>query len=351
MRVPEVPVQTRSSTTSTPLFIPAPFHPARWAKGPHAQTLLARILRSGAALAFTRERVATSDGDFLDVEWGPDPGPPAPVALILHGLEGSARRRYMLGVCRALFTRGIRPVAMSFRGCSGEPNRTPRFYHSGETGDPAAVLALVRERCPGRAVGAVGFSLGGNILLKLVGERTDGGRGLLDAAVAISVPFDLAAGARLLEASPMGRVYARYFLRSLRAKVRAKAGLLDGRVDTDAALRAPTLRAFDDALTAPLHGFRDADDYYARCSSARFVRGIGVPTLILHSRDDPFLPEEAIPVEALSANPHVVPALTARGGHVGFLGRTPWRPVFWAEESAAAFLAASLSRGAPGAGP
>lgn len=334
-----------------PPFASRPFHAAPWARGSHAQTLLARMLRPAKGPPLTRERVGTPDGDFLDVEWGPDPGATAPVALVLHGLEGSARRRYMLSMCRELLARGVRPVAMSFRGCSGEPNRTPRFYHSGETGDPTLVLELVRRRCPGRPVGAVGFSLGGNALLKLLGERPDGGRGLVDATAAISVPFDLAAGERLLEASRMGRVYTSYFLRSLRTKVREKAALLDGSIRIDAALRARTLREFDDAATAPLHGFRDADDYYARCSSDRFITGVAVPTLVLHSRDDPFLPAEAIPLEALAVNPHVVAVLPEQGGHVGFLGRTPWRPIFWAEEEAARFLAANLSEAASPADP
>jgi hypothetical protein len=234
---------------------------------------------------------------------------------------------------------------MSFRGCSGEPNRTARFYHSGETGDPAFALELVRRRDPERRVGAVGFSLGGNALLKLLGERPDGGRGLVDAAAAISVPFDLAAGSRVLEMSRMGRMYTTYFLRSLRRKVRAKASLLADRIDVDAALAARTLRAFDDIATAPLHGFGDAARYYAECSSARFIDGIGVPTAVLHSLDDPFLPREAVPTAALEANPSVEAALTPRGGHVGFLSGTPWRPGFWAEEEAARFLASRLSAG------
>ena len=131
-------------------FEPAPFRPAPWARGPHAQTLLARVLRSAQAPPLVRERVATPDGDFLDVDWWPDPDPTAPVAVVFHGLEGSSRRGYVLSVCRALLRRGVRPVAVSFRGCSGEPNRTPRFYHSGETDDPSFVLDLARERHPGR---------------------------------------------------------------------------------------------------------------------------------------------------------------------------------------------------------
>jgi predicted alpha/beta-fold hydrolase len=325
-------------------FHPTPFRAAPWARGPNVQTLFARVLRSSAVPHFVTERLETPDGDFLDVDWGPDPHESAPMVVIFHGLEGSSRRRYVLSMARELLARGLRPVAMNFRGCSGEPNRTARFYHSGETGDLTFTLDFVRRRHPGRRVGAVGFSLGANALLKLLGERSDGGRGLVDAAAAISIPFDLARGSRLLETTRMGHLYARYFLRSLRAKVRAKAVLLDGVIDVREALAAQTLRAFDDAATAPLHGFADAGHYYRECSSARFLGGIGVPTVILHSRDDPFLPPDAVPVDAIRSNPHLVPVFTETGGHVGFLTGTPWRPRLWAEEEAARFLSGELAR-------
>lgn len=289
-----------------------------------------------------RERWTLPDGDFLDVDLGPDPGPSAPVVLVIHGLEGSSRRRYVRSACRELLCRGIRPVAVSLRGCSGEPNRLPRFYHSGETGDPAHVLARLGALHPDRALGAWGFSLGGNALLKLLGEREDGGRALVDAAVATSVPFDLAAGAALLERTRMGRLYTGYFLRSLQAKVRTRRGLLGTLMDVDAALRAVTIRAFDEAATAPLHGFRDADHYYAEASSATYLEGIRVRTLVLHSMDDPFLPSESVPRAALEGNPSLVPVLTARGGHVGFLDGTLRRPGFWGEREAARFLAHEL---------
>lgn len=323
-------------------FRPRPFHPAGWAPGPHAQTLMARVLRSTSGPAFRRERIETPDGDFLDVDWAPDPSESAPIVLVLHGLEGSSRRTYVRGVCRQLLARGVRPAAMNFRGCSGQMNRTPRFYHSGETGDAGFLLRAFRARHPERRFGIMGFSLGGNVVLKLLGEREDGGSGLVDAAVAMSVPYDLGAGAELLERTPMGRVYARYFLRSLRRKALAKENLLDGRVDLAALRRARTLRAFDDAVTAPLHGFRDAGDYYRASSSASFLEGIGVPTLVLHSQDDPFLPPERIPSVAMEANPFLVSALTTAGGHVGFLEGTPWRPRFWADEESARFLARML---------
>lgn len=328
----------------------ARFEPAPWAPGPHGQTLLARLLRSGAGPDMERERLETPDGDFLDVDWGPDPAPDAPIALILHGLEGSSRRAYVLSVARALVRAGVRPVAMNFRGCSGEPNRALRFYHSGDTADASWLLGALRRREPGRRLGAVGFSLGGNVLVKLMGERDDGGRGLLDAAVAMSVPYDLAAGCALLERSRMGRFYSGYFLRSLRRKVAMKSARLAAVVDVAGAERARTIREFDDRVTAPLHGFRDASDYYARSSSAAFLAGVRAPTLLIHAEDDPFLPRASIPVEIARANAAVTLALQRGGGHVGFLAGPPWSPVFWGDELAARFLGARLGGGSSGPG-
>jgi predicted alpha/beta-fold hydrolase len=322
---------------------PTPFRPALWASGPHAQTLIARVLRPADGPRFERERIETSDGDFLDVDWGPDPAPDAPVVLVLHGLEGSSRRRYVRNVCRALLGHGVRPVAMNLRGCSGEPNRSLRFYHSGETSDPRTVIDVIRARHPGRKVGAMGFSLGGNIVLKMLGEREDGGVGLLDAAVAMSVPYDLAAGCQLLERTRMGRVYSEYFLRSLRAKVALKRDRLADVLDLEAVDAARTIREFDEHVTAPLNGFAGASHYYEACSSAGFLAGVGVSTLLLHARDDPFLPPDAIPERVVRSNPRLVWRLQESGGHVGFLEGAPWAPRFWADEESATFLARAMN--------
>jgi len=320
-----------------------PFEPAVWASGPHLQTLGARVLRpSSAPASLSRERWTLPDGDFLDVDVAEGPGTGAPVVLILHGLEGSSRRRYVLSACRELIRAGIRPIALNFRGCSGEMNLLPRFYHSGETEDAGFVLERLRSRFPESRMGAWGFSLGGNALLKLMGEREDGGAGILEAAVVMSVPFDLAAGSALLERTSMGRLYTWYFLRSLQRKVRAKRGLLAPLLDVDAALACRTLWSFDDVATAPLHGFRDAAQYYAESSSAAYLESVRVSTLVLQSRDDPFLPGEALPERALEANPSFSTSLTERGGHVGFLEGTPLRPSFWGERAGARFLARSL---------
>jgi predicted alpha/beta-fold hydrolase len=328
--------------TPDPSFLPAP-----GLAGAHLQTIGARLLRPRAPVAATRERLELDDGDFVDLDWIEDgtvanAGDRPPLVLILHGMEGSSRSRYVLEMERALLRQGLTPVAMNFRSCSGEPNRLARFYHSGETGDLRTVLAVLTRRHPDRALGAVGFSLGGNVLLKHLGEcgRSDSDPGI-GAAAAISVPFDLAAGADRLERGP-SRIYQRYLLGQLRRKVRAKAATLDGRVDVGALLRARTFRAFDDAGTAPLHGFSDAADYYHRSSSTRFVAEIRRPTLIVHSLDDPFLPWEAVPVATLEANPAIDAVLTEAGGHVGFVSGSLLRPVFWAEETAARYLAARL---------
>ncbi|HEX7049286.1 MAG TPA: alpha/beta fold hydrolase [Longimicrobiales bacterium] len=324
-------------------FDPRAFRPAWWLRSAHAQTIGSKFLRPDPHIPLSRERIETPDGDFLDLDFGPTPRDDAPIGLVLHGLEGSARRRYALLTYHALLAAGIRPVGLNFRSCSGEPNRTARFYHSGETGDLGFILGHLAERFPGIPKGVIGFSLGGNVLLKLLGEAPERASEWVQAAVAISVPFDLAEGARRLERSPMGRLYTAYFLRSLRRKIRAKAALLEGRCDLASVLRARTLRAFDDAVTAPLHGFRDAADYYRQSSAVRFLQHIRVPTLLLHAEDDPFLPAHALPHDAVAQNPHLVAAFTPRGGHVGFItGRWPWAPRFWAESEAARFLRVRL---------
>jgi predicted alpha/beta-fold hydrolase len=326
-------------------FEPRPYRSAWWLPGAHAQTIAGRLLRRPAPPQLTRERLELADGDFVDLDFAPAPRAGAPAVLLLHGLEGSARRGYALITYAALARRGLRAVGMNFRSCSGEPNRTARLYHSGETDDLRHVLAHLRVRLGAPAAGAIGFSLGGNVLLKYLGE--EGEAAPVRAAVAVSVPYDLAAGVRALERSFMGRFYTRIFVKSLVAKALAKSDLIADRCDLERVRAARSFWDFDDAATAPLHGFRDAGDYYERSSSARFLARIRVPTLLLHARDDPFLPEHAVPFAAIRANPRITAAITRRGGHVGFLGGRPWAPTFWAEEEAARFLAGVLDAPAP----
>ncbi|MDB4948509.1 MAG: hypothetical protein JWM27_1158 [Gemmatimonadetes bacterium] len=328
-------------------FVPRPFRAARWLPGPHAQTVAGRYLRRGARVRYRRERLDTPDGDFLDLDFASVDGSPlaadAPLVVVVHGLEGSSSSAYVLETCRALAQAGMRATAMNFRTCGGELNRLPRFYHAGETGDLGFVLRTLAERQPDVALGAVGFSLGGNVLLKYLGEQgAEGGDAVVRAAAAVSVPFDLTAGGEKLEASVMGRVYVYALLRTLRSKFRAKAGMIGGVCDAPRVLAARTFREFDDAGTAPLHGFRDVEHYYTSSSSAAFLPGLRTPTLLVHSRDDPFLPEAAIPTAAVDANPCLTGVFPEHGGHVGFIGGSPWAPEFWAEREAARFLAAHL---------
>jgi predicted alpha/beta-fold hydrolase len=286
-----------------------------------------------------RERIDTPDGDFLDLDFGPDPNPAAPLVLLLHGLEGFTRRPYMIQAAQAFTAHGMATVGLNFRSCSGEPNLRPRLYHSGETEDLHHVLQHLKRRWPERALGAIGFSLGGNVLLKYLGERDHGGVEFLSGAVGVSVPYDLFAGAQFLEQGWSGLYYARYFLRQLKGKVKAKEALLSPILDLEKVYASQTLREFDDWATGPLHGFQDAADYYRQSSSNQFLSAIRVPTLLFHARNDPFLPPTAIPHEAVKANPALFPAFTRRGGHVGFLeGVIPGLPTFWTEKEGTRFL-------------
>jgi len=316
-----------------------------WGFGnPHLQTLLGRSLRPRPDPGLIRERWETADGDFLDLDFGPEPSPDCPIVVLLHGLEGSTARGYIRMSMLEILRWGMQPVGLNFRSCSGEPNRLPRFYHSGETADLAWVVEQIQRRHPQRPIGAIGFSLGGNVLLKYLGEEEASGRSPLRAAATLSVPFDLAAGVRALGWGPMGSIYTRYFLNSLRRKTRLKESVLASRVDLDQIHAARTLEEFDDAFTAPLHGFPNAQTYYQESSSARFLPLIRTPTLILQAKDDPFLPREALPETEIRRNPWLFDGVQRSGGHVGFVewSRRSGATRFWGEREAARYLSAIL---------
>jgi uncharacterized protein len=333
-------------------FRPRPFRPAWWLPGAHAQTIAGRYVRPPHGVHYRRERVETPDGDFLDLDFATVDGVPvtadgAPLCIVVHGLEGSAQSSYVLETCRALAERGIRSVAMNFRSCSGELNRTARFYHAGDTGDLAFLLDLLAGRFPSATLLGIGFSLGANQLLKYLGEQ--GERSRIRAAAAVSVPYDLGRGADKLWASFMGRVYTRHFVGRLVGKYRLKRATMgelpSPALQADRILGSRSFREFDDALTARLHGFRDADDYYTSSSSAQFLHAIRVPTLLVQALDDPFVDESALPHRAIDGNPHLVKAFVPHGGHVGFIAGPPHRPWFWAEREAARFLAVQVPGG------
>ena len=321
--------------------------PAWWLPGAHAQTVGARLTRARRGVTLTRERLDLPDGDFVDLDWAGRREDA--LVLVLHGLEGSARSKYALEIYRQLAHRGVAAVGLNFRSCSGELNRGRRLYHSGETEDTRYVLRVLRERFPDRPIGAVGVSLGGNVLLKYLGEEGRrvgvgaGGSGAIPVAAAVlSVPYDLSAGADYLERG-FARVYARRLLRSLKVKVRARADELGSLLDVPRALAARTFWEFDDAATAPLHGFASAEEYYRRSSSKQFLADIAIPTRLIHATDDPFLPATALPYDAIRANSLLDAHITDRGGHVGFVTGHPWSRRYWGEEMAVIFVSSHLT--------
>ena len=316
------------------------WQPPWWCRNRHVQTIWFPLLRR-ARVSFRRERFSTGDGDFVDLDWVDGPGG-SPLLLVLHGLEGSSDSHSVSGLCALATGRGWRAVTLNFRSCSGEANRLPRFYHAGDTGDLDEVLAALTAREPDVRIGAVGISIGGNVLLKWLGERGVDAPKPVIAAVGISVPFDLVAAAAALDRGFERLVYTENFLRTFKAKIRAKARMHPDFVDVRAALRARTFREYDRAVTAPLHGFADERDYWVRASSKPWLERIRRPTLLIAARDDPFVPAASLP--DVAGLPECVSAeFLPHGGHVGFVdGRWPWRATSWAERRAIGFLAESL---------
>lgn len=314
----------------------ADYRPAWWLPGPHLMTMVPALARRVELPATRAERVELPDGDFVDLAWVGDGRVGVPRVLVLHGLEGSLASPYVRGILGAIDARGWRAVLMHFRGTSGEPNRLARAYHSGDTADVRHVLDVLAAR--GEHVdAAVGYSLGGNVLLKLLGE--DRAASPLRAAVAVSAPLLLAPCADRLRRGA-SRVYDRWLLASLVARLREKERRL-GLTPVPQA-RLTCIRDFDEHVTAPLHGFAGADDYYARSSSRPFLRHVARPTLILHALDDPFMTPEVVPA-ADELAPSVRLELAPRGGHVGFVeGGNPLRPRYWLDVRIPAFLAEAL---------
>jgi hypothetical protein len=279
-------------------------------------------------VAFRRERWDTPDGDFVDVDFVDGP-PASPWVHLYHGLEGSSNSPYARMLMSHVRARGWRGSVFHFRGCSGEPNRLPRFYHSGDTAEIDWSLARIAGRAAGAPLYAAGVSLGGNAFAKWLGEQGEGARALLAAAAAVSAPLDLTAAGNAL-GEGFARVYARHFLGTLKRGALAKLERYPALFDGAQVRRARTLRDFDNVVTAPLHGFRDTDDYWSRASAKPHLAGIRVPTLLLNALDDPFLPPQALPTER-EVSDAVKLEFPARGGHVAFVtgpfpGHIEWLP-------------------------
>lgn len=329
-----------------PQLHPSNFKPAWWLPGPHLQTLWQPLARRGPSLNRVRERLKTPDGDFLDLDWFGPPG--RPIVILLHGLSGSSRSPYIQGMQDALKEQGFQSVAVNFRGCSGHWNQTARAYHSGETGDLTHIYQVLRERHPVTPLAAAGYSLGGNMLLKWLGEQ---GRELrLFGAAAVSVPLLLNKCADRMDLG-FSRVYRNRLVGELKAYVRCKTSHLQaiGNEIEAGKLRSlgdlSDVRSFwqyDDRVVAKLYGFRDVHDYYEKSSARQYLKDIHVPTLIIQARDDPFMTPDVLP-DADELSPRVHLEVTESGGHVGFIaGPHPGRPHYWLEDRIPAFFRTQL---------
>lgn len=329
------------------------YSPAWWIPGGHLQTLWGKLFRRQTPTPTTLERWDTPDSDFLEIHrLAGSPG--SPRLLLLHGLEGSARSHYAQGLLGEAARRGWAADLLIFRSCGSEMNRTKRFYHSGETTDLAFALNRIVAQFPGVPVALAGVSLGGNVLLKFLGERGSDLSPQLVAAAAISVPFDLGRSSQRISRG-FSTMYQRFFLESLKRKAQEKLARFPDLAPPDRISSIRTLRDFDDVVTAPLHGYLDADDYYTRASSLPSLTGIRLKTLLLSAADDPMLPPEVLDEvrEAARKNPALHIEFVRRGGHAGFVtGSLPWRPFYYAEYRVGEFFAGHFPRTAafvPGA--
>lgn len=311
------------------------FRPAWWCLNPHLQTLWPRLAGYRPRPRLFRERVELADGDFIDLDWVNYESRDRPMVLIIHGLEGSTQSPYALGILKALEHHGWRGVVMNLRGCSGEDNRLPRAYHSGDTVDLHQVMQHLKNRHANTPLAVVGYSIGGNMLLKWLGQQED--MELVDAAIAVSVPFDLGQCADVLHHS-LFRVYENYFMRRLLARIKRKLHTMTMPVTAEELDKLNSIREFDNAVTAPLHGFASDDDYYTRSSCRQFLPHIKHQCLIVHAQDDPFMTPAVIPGKMeLGKNTRL--ELYRNGGHVGFVsGNVPGKAGYWLEHRIIEYL-------------
>jgi len=300
--------------------------------GGHAQSIYPLLIKP-QPFPYRRERWETPDGDFIDLDWN-DAVPAssqkiAPLIVLFHGLEGSSNSHYALSLMGTLKAIGWSGVVVHFRGCSGEANRLPRAYHSGDSAEVDWILRRLKNEQSDRPLYAMGVSLGGNVLLKWLGEGGAAARPILNAAVAVSAPVDLSICGHGLGRG-FNRVYTQYFLHTLKPGAVARLKRFPGLFDGNRLGQARSLHDFDDLVTGPLHGFAGADDYWQRASSKPWLTGIRVPTLMLNARNDPFLPAHALPrLDQVSVD--VKLEFPAQGGHVGFVsgsfpGTLDWLP-------------------------
>jgi predicted alpha/beta-fold hydrolase len=311
------------------MIIQSQFRPAFGLSNCHLQTVLPLLLKTRSSSDYYQHTLELDDGDFLDLSWTSKPVNGKPTVVIFHGLEGSVNSHYVKSIMHALGQCGWQAVLMHFRGCSGRPNRLPRSYHSGETGDARYVLSWIENHYPDSPLAAVGYSLGGNMLLKLQAEYGDNSPLEMAVCVCAPVQLDLCAN-RLMQG--LSRFYQRHLMTSLKDKCLAKADKFDFEkligMSRNHIKKIKTFWQFDDVVTAPLHGFENVDDYYARSSSRQYLKAITKPTLMIHALDDPFMSADIVPDEG-DISESVVLEVSRYGGHVGFIAGSAGKPVFW----------------------
>jgi len=320
-----------------PLIGNSSYRAPLWLPGGHLQTVFPALFRQPPHVTTRRERLELSDGDFIDLEWSGRSRPR--LAILSHGLEADTRTDYIQGMAAALIHHGWDVLAWNFRGCGEGPNRLLRMYHSGATEDLHEVISHAISRHPAENIDLIGFSLGGNLILKYLGERPAVLPPQLHRAVAFSVPCELACSSRQL-ALRSNRLYMERFLRKMRAKIRAKDLMFPGQLELAGLRRIRTFQEFDDRYTAPIHGFLDAADYWARNSCRQFLPAIRLPTLLVNALNDPFLGPGCYPSEEAAASEHFHFEAPAAGGHVGFCPESGGQ-VYWSEARVIEFLAAT----------
>jgi predicted alpha/beta-fold hydrolase len=301
-----------------------------WLPGGHLQTIYARSLATNYRVQYRRERWETPDNDFIDLDWVDLASDSSKLIVLFHGLEGFSQSHYALSLMAIAAQQGWRGVVPHFRGCGGEANRLTRSYHSGDSREIDWILRRIKSENPQSEIYVVGVSLGGNMLLKWLGEERKAAGGVVQRAAAVSTPMDLAAAAGQLDVGLRRILYTSHFLRSMKPKALAKIAAHGLTIDSHAILASLTFRRFDDLFTAPIHGFKNADDYWTCCSSKPWLKQIKVPTLLINARNDPFLPSDALPNSA-EVSDAVVLDFPATGGHVGFVsgkfpGNIEWLP-------------------------
>lgn len=320
-------MESNKSSDNFGKIIASDYKPSWWCLNRHIQTLYPTLYRKKISLKLYGEYFNLPDGDHIEIN-RTDYKKTAPVIIVLHGLEGSINSPYSKGILKTINENGWQDLFMHFRGCSGPHNMTNRTYHSGDTGDLDFLIKTFKKLNPERDIAALGVSLGANVLLKYLGEQ--GENSPLKAAMAISAPFDLANSAKQLNAG-FSKFYQRKLIIQLRNKIRDKFAIKGSPIPLDNLDDWNDFYSFDDNVTAPLHGFDGADDYYKKSSCKQYLKDITVPTLILHSKDDPFMTKEAIPT-AKELSPSTTLELTNRGGHVGFIYGSPFNEKYWIEK-------------------